>query len=181
MGSYAEQTDFAADHLKNGRGPSHIELNGETSEAAKERVFSAGLLRAIGLLVSSGKRVYVVFDVPELPFLPSNCVARPMFNKQSVCSVERSVVNHRQEGLRRIISCIEKQFPSVYVFDPAPLFCTNALCTPVRKDFSYYFDSHHLSIRGSKVVATALLKFISDTNSAPNAGQPAAMHSPIPL
>src|ERR1017187_9652621 len=162
-GYYAEATDFSADHLLNGKGPSHIGLNGERQQQAKEDVLFTGLENAIGLVTGRRKQVYLVMDIPELPFLPRDCVKRPFFTKLANCHLERSVVAQRQKGLRRIVKRLGSDFPTLEVFDPLPLLCDNSWCNPVVEGFSYYQDSHHLSLRGSELVARSLVGLINRT------------------
>jgi SGNH domain (fused to AT3 domains) len=172
-GYYAETTDFSADHMVNGKGPSHIILRGERQEQSKEDVFSSGLGNAIQSLLAHGKRVYLVVDVPELSFFPRDCVERPFFamTKRADC-YERADIDKRQLGLRRIVRGLQERFPALGVFDPLPLICGGLRCSPVSADFSYYQDSHHLSRRGSKKVAGALVAMINRTEPIRDASPP---------
>jgi hypothetical protein len=166
-GYYGESTDFSADHLVNGKGPSHVRLNGERQQQAKENQLFKGLQNALQLMMGHGKRVYLVVDVPELPFLPRDCIKRFFFRKQTNCSIEREVIEQRQQGLRRIVKRLEERFPALTVFDPLPMLCFNSRCNPVRDDFSYYEDSHHLSPRGSESVARPLVDLINRSGPMP--------------
>jgi hypothetical protein len=171
-GYYGESTDFSADHLVNGKGPSHVRLNGERQQQAKENLLFRGLQNALQLLMGRGKRVYLVVDVPELPFLPRDCINRSFFRKQTNCSIDRGVIDQRQQGLRRIVKALQGQFPALAVFDPLPLLCDNSRCNPVREDFSYYEDSHHLSPRGSESVARPLVALINRSGAMPAPNSP---------
>jgi peptidoglycan/LPS O-acetylase OafA/YrhL len=162
-GYYAETTDFSADHLLNHLGPSHIRLTGERRQESKEEVLFTGLENAIQLLTRQRKQVYLVIDVPEMPFLPRDCIQRPLLTKLTTCYLDRAVVDRRQQGLRRIVKRLQEEFPALSVFDPLPLLCDNSRCNPVLGDFSYYQDSHHLSLKGSQAVAGSLVALINRT------------------
>jgi peptidoglycan/LPS O-acetylase OafA/YrhL len=164
-GYYAETTDYAADHLLNKKGPSHIPLVADRARGlSKEDVLLYGLRNSIALLLKNGKQVYLMIDVPELPFLPTDCGLRPLPIKHPTCDLQRTVVDNRQQGLRKIVSNLRQTFPSLHIFDPLPLLCHAAQCTVVSQDFSYYRDSHHLSLRGSELVGRALVDLINQTS-----------------
>jgi hypothetical protein len=165
-GYYAETTDFSADHRLNGFGPSRYRLESDSPLQSKQEVLALGLRNAISLLLSRDKRVVLVIDVPELPFFPRDCVKRPLI-KPANCHLDKSTVDQRQGGLRTIVTQLQQEFPRIGVFDPLPLFCGENGCDPVRDDFSFYQDSHHLSVRGSEKVARALVAMI---NASPDNG-----------
>jgi hypothetical protein len=166
-GYYAEATDVAADHLQNGFGPSHYQLYSDDPQQTKEEVLVLGLGNAIKLLLSRNKTVFLITDIPELPFFPRDCIKRP-FMKQKNCYVARAAVDQRQRGLRRVVNELQHEFPQIAIFDPLPLLCGEISCNPVNDDFSFYQDSHHLSVRGSETVARSLLTLIDQrfTNGA---------------
>ena len=161
FGEYMEATDVAADHVWRGKGPSQIRLVGPRPDQSKEEVLAIGLENAVEMLVEHHKRVFLMVDVPELPFFPRDCVERPLFTKRTDCSVSRAAVDQRQLGLRRVVARLQERFPTLGVFDPLPLLCGPSECTPVLPDFSFYQDSHHLSRRGSALVAARLLHFMA--------------------
>jgi hypothetical protein len=108
-----------------------------------------------------GRRVVLVVDVPELPFLPRDCVSRP-FARATNCAVPRNVVERRQRGLRRVVARLKEDLPAIEIFDPLPTLCSKGDCVPVRDGEALYQDSHHLSGRGSRLVARALLQELGE-------------------
>jgi hypothetical protein len=82
FGYYAEATDFAADNILAHMRPSQYHLKGELPQQSKEDVLFGGLKNSIGLLIGEGTRVFLVVDVPELPFLPGDCIKRLFVAKQ---------------------------------------------------------------------------------------------------
>ena len=164
-GHYGDTTDVAKDHLLNGKGPSNINIFGDTGRSRAE-AFASGLGAAARLLTGRGKRVIFVIDVPELPFLPRECAWRPLRQPSIECSVSRAEIALRQRTLRQALSRIQQETPNVHLFDPLSELCDGDPCLPVMADRTYYRDSHHLSVRGSERVAAALLPIVTQQESA---------------
>jgi hypothetical protein len=160
-GYYAENNDVSADHLDNGFGPSHYRIESSPPQS-KQEAFGIGLSNMIEAAIGQHKSVYLMIDVPELPFYPRDCI-REEAHGWSACVVSRRAIDARQSGLRSIVSRLVEKWPTVRVFDPLPSVCGVGDCSPVRNNFSYYFDSHHLSLRGSQLVARSFLAFINET------------------
>jgi peptidoglycan/LPS O-acetylase OafA/YrhL len=121
--------------------------------------FAFGLGAAVASLQSSGKRVVIIIDNPELPFFPKQCLSRP-FVTPEVCLISRADVERRQHDSRAVIDSVLKQHPGVMLFDPLGLFCNEETCSPIRNGVMLYFDSHHLSQRGGAEVASRFLNVL---------------------
>jgi hypothetical protein len=122
----------------------------------------------IEVALGQHKSVYLMIDVPELPFFPRDCIREAAFGWAAAsgdCVVSRKAINARQSGLRSIVSGLVEKWPTVGIFDPLPIVCGAGDCTPVPNNFSYYIDSHHMSIRGSQIVGRSFLAFINETES----------------
>ena len=157
-GYYAETTDVPINPLLR---PSQYRINGELRQEPKEDALLSGLENSIQSLLEQRKRVFLVIDEPELPFLPRDCTKRPFFSRQTNCDVDRASVDQRQQGLRRIVQRLEGRFPALGVFDPLPMLCGELRCSPIREGFSYYRDNNHLSVIGSESIAGSLLAQIN--------------------
>jgi peptidoglycan/LPS O-acetylase OafA/YrhL len=164
FGYFSENSDFARDQVNNTDGPASFRLESGTPGLAgftpKENALLAGLRATADKLLAGGHRVVLVIDVPELPFFPIDCIPRP-FAAAARCILPRSVVDQRQRGLRRVVAQLNKELPGIEVFDPLPLLCGDGDCQPVHNGMALYKDSHHLSVRGSRLVAEALLRQIA--------------------
>jgi peptidoglycan/LPS O-acetylase OafA/YrhL len=163
LGSYALNTNLAADHVK-GSGPHETVF--DYPGANKGELLLKGLDAAVTLLRE--KRVVLVLDVPELPFMPRDCLAREYAAPQVAdCSVRRSDVLQRQRQLRAIVAELGARHANLKVFDPLDVLCSADRCAIDRGDFMLYRDSHHLSDRGSRIVARGLLAMIDGASSRP--------------
>lgn len=161
-GYYAESDDVAADHLDNGFGPSHYRIESSPPHS-KQEAFGVGLSNMIKVAIERHKSVYLMIDVPELPFYPRDCIREAAYGGSGGCVVSRRAIVARQSGLRNMVSLLVEKWPTLRIFDPLRAVCGVGDCTPVRNNLSYYFDSHHLSIRGGQIVGQSLLDFIDET------------------
>ena len=165
FGYYAETTDFAADHIGSAFGPSHFRLLSGPPGRSKRDSLAIGLGNTISMLVAQSKKIILAMDVPELPFLPGDCLRRP-FGRPVDCHVDRSVIDRRQQGMREIASRLHREFPEMGVFDPLPVLSDDRGFDPVHEDYSLYRDSHHLSVKGSEKVARALVDMINTSEDS---------------
>ena len=134
-----------------------------TDSLALERAFDAGLERSIRSFTDAGKRVILVVGVPEIGFMPEEClIGRPFGLREvrSPCAVTRAAVDHRNRRYRRLVGALAARIPELEVFDAQPLFCDGALCHAERDQRLLYQDGNHLSLFGSRLVATQLETFI---------------------
>jgi peptidoglycan/LPS O-acetylase OafA/YrhL len=153
-GGYAEATNYAADHIGTPgttMGPQDIVLLGP-GDTKPERL-SAGLARTVETLEAGGKSVVLLLDVPELPFRPRDCITRTL-QAHHPCSIERSAALARQASLRAAATNVQRTHPRLRVFDPLETVCPAGRCQINRSGLLFYRDSHHLSVRGSRIVAT---------------------------
>ena len=130
---------------------------------ALERAFDAGLERSIRSFIDAGKRVILLVGVPEIGFMPEEClIGRPFGLREvrSPCAVTRAAVDHRNRRYRRLVGALAARIPQLEVFDAQPLFCDGALCHAERGQRLLYQDGNHLSILGSRLVAAQLVSFI---------------------
>ena len=153
-GYYAESTDLIDDAPLL---PSLYRVGGEPGET-KEAALARGLDRSITFLLEHGKEVFLMIDVPELPFLPQDCVSRPYRLHSENCSVSQTFIADRQRGIRRTIERILRRHPDVRLFDPLAAVCSADPCRPVKSDQTVYRDNNHLSLHGSELVAESLLQ-----------------------
>ncbi len=152
-GAYPLTSDYAADHLQNKMGPSTISISSTTNpHLHREALFQMGLDKAIEKLVATDKKIILLLDIPELPFLPKDCV-----KKGTECSVSMPEVLRRQAVHRSMLKIIHEKYPSLAIFDPTALFCDSRQCEFKKNDIILYRDSHHLTLDGSNVYAEKLM------------------------
>lgn len=124
-----------------------------------------GLAHEIDALQGAGHQVILFLDVPELDFLPADCVeTRPFhFTSKAVrapCAVDRAAVVESQRPYRAIVGDLAAKYPRLRVFDPLPLLCDARQCDVARDGVMLYRDRNHLSLSGSRLVAGGFLKWL---------------------
>jgi peptidoglycan/LPS O-acetylase OafA/YrhL len=128
----------------------------------KTELIYLGLNATVHALRAAGKEVVLVMDVPELPFLPQDCIGRPgavLFQRS--CELPRQVVELREAEFRQLLARVASNNPGVVVYDPTSLMCDPAFCRFESTDALLYRDSNHLTMTGSEYVASGLLAWLS--------------------
>jgi peptidoglycan/LPS O-acetylase OafA/YrhL len=116
--------------------------------------------RATFAVLSTGgsAHIIVVLDVPELPFEPSSCVARPVMRSlaRKDCAFPTPDWTERSKFVNDEIRSAAADHPNVAIFDPASVLCDARECHAERDGSLLYTDSHHLSQAGATLVAAEL-------------------------
>jgi len=155
-GNYQLTTSYAWEHLQLKNGPESIRIDSPNKELrTRDEMMAYGLGKGIEKVLTSGKKVIVFVDTPELPFSPRDCVRR-----KTDCKVPIQEVADRQRSHRAILDGLKKKYPSISIFDPKSLYCTNTECGFKSGETVVFRDSHHLSIRGSDLFAGKFLEFM---------------------
>ena len=130
-------------------------------------LFYAGLEKTVTLLEQSGKTVVIIIDNPELPFEPRNCIKRPFANLSGKhCFLDRESALIAQKELRNLLLKLQQDHSKLRVYDSFTSLCDSRVCN-FESDYSiYYTDAHHLSQKGSTLVAGHFLKWLDGPASA---------------
>jgi peptidoglycan/LPS O-acetylase OafA/YrhL len=126
--------------------------------ASPQLAIERALERDLRGLLDAGHRVVLVQQVPELDFMPRNCIrVRPVdrwLPERRDCRIERVTVEYRQRAQRtlqqRVVARIDS--PRLQVVDPFEALCDSRYCYAVRDGVLLYRDDHHLSVAGSEFV-----------------------------
>jgi peptidoglycan/LPS O-acetylase OafA/YrhL len=123
-------------------------------DASNAELMARGLERTVAALAAAGKRVVVHLDVPELPFSPRDCVDQPFSGHLvAACELPRAEVLRRQAAQRAAVARALESRPGTQAYDPLPALCDGTTCRFERDDLLIYRDHHHLSVRGSRLLA----------------------------
>ena len=139
--------------------PSAIALNA-AANPEREKIWASYAGLAV-YFARAGKRVIVVAQAPE----PTQDVRRLIFqtpDPSTLPAIDRSVW---QAGSAYLASRLRDLPPDVTVIDPAESFCDESICYAARDGRAYYYDNHHMSVTGARLVADEILR---------RAGQPPA-------
>ena len=147
---------FAADSNGDYRAPG-------TLAPAETAVFERTAHDVLMALLASGKRVVLLLDVPNLNFNIQHCVFDPAAadGEPSVppgCGFDRRAFEARSAPYDQVMAGIVAAHPGLRVFHPSSVLCDDSVCHAMRDGHPLYFDSDHLSRRGTDLVVARLLE-----------------------
>ena len=130
-----------------------------------EQDFQTNLEATIKELTESGKKVIVLDETPNFYFDIYSCLKRPTLgiSTNSECSESVSTINERTKKWHKIFSHLKDKFSSdknVLFLDVREPFCDKENCYAKNGNDFYYLDKHHLTEKGSVVLANYLKKQI---------------------
>jgi hypothetical protein len=126
--------------------------HGSDRERALDRQEAFATLRALS---ARGARTILEAPKPVYRFVPIRC--SDWFNRRNIaCShgpniARAELLAHRQgvlDDMRRVAQAL----PAVTVWDPFPILCAGAVCSPYRGGEPLYFDDNHVSGRGNDLL-----------------------------
>jgi SGNH domain (fused to AT3 domains) len=162
FGNYIAADNYAADHVTKNAGPAQTTLHAKGYEGrSKSDILLFGLENVVTAL--TGKEIVLFVDVPELPFFPTRCIARPLVGIVEDCAIPRSLVDKRQREFRAVLAKLQSVHPQIKLFDPIDVFCNLDVCSPIKGGQLLYNDSHHMSLRASRLVAARFLRTIGSS------------------
>jgi hypothetical protein len=129
-------------------------LAGTTLDAAD--TIRQALHGTVRFLLERHKAIWLIEEIPELPFDVGECFVRPFsFERtgQRPCSVTRSAVDAQQARYRAIVADTKRDFPELRVFDPVPFLCDARECEAAMGGVVIYADRTHLTTGGSMYFA----------------------------
>jgi peptidoglycan/LPS O-acetylase OafA/YrhL len=131
----------------------------------RSELFYLGLEKTVRELESHGKSVVVIIDIPELPFVPRNCLRPSLFGSQYTCKLLTVSALEKQIDLRAMLQRLVKAHPNVRLYDPIGLFCDGENCRYETGNHLLYRDSHHLSLTGSDLVVDDFLRWLPNNQT----------------
>ena len=125
-------------------------------------VFFVSLQNTVDRLISVGKSVFLFLENPEMGVKPGDCNRRPFAFTHIRPKFQ---VSYKQYAARmgHYRQQMEKLFahnPGLVLLDPEPLFCSKTTCFGIRNGQLLYSDDDHLSVAGSKYVASELSSLV---------------------
>ncbi|WP_299844540.1 acyltransferase family protein [uncultured Roseovarius sp.] len=127
----------------------------------REGLLLNGLREAVGLLLSSGKKLRLISENPEMIDHPAHCSTK-LARWLGTCPqrVALSDVNARATQIDRIIRGVKDFHPKLEVFDPRSVLCDAEFCYSGSTEKNWYQTRDHLTPAGSiKLVKEALKGF----------------------
>ncbi len=165
------QTIFIAGHwgyLSSGRfareevGWRHAEV-ATPERAAAFRAAGQQFLREV---VTLGRRVAVLYDIPDLDFQVRHCFdfrpVRPSRDLRERCAVDATGSLARRRPAMELLTALLHDFPSVETYDPQPALCWDDECWAAGDGVPWYFNGDHLTAIGSDRVVADLARTLGE-------------------
>lgn len=127
----------------------------QTQDAARE-LYWAGLREIVFRLIKSGKKVYLMYPIPELPadiskvLAPFSIYSTISGNKLTQTSPISYYLQRNEFILRKLDSL--KNEPGIYFIKPMESFCDAGYCKAVQDNKALYVDDHHVSVYGAELI-----------------------------
>jgi peptidoglycan/LPS O-acetylase OafA/YrhL len=126
----------------------------ENLQAFPAHEWQEKLTKTIKLLTNSGKKVYLIEDVPRFSFSPSRCKYVGRFGSSNLCG---EADQHFSSTYMSSFHSLASSNPDLSIIQIHPLFCGHGQCTMALHGNLYYRDDNHLNVSGSNFVAGSIV------------------------
>lgn len=135
--------------------------SGDTAGRAGPELTLEGLSRTIETLRARQLKVVLVRDTPDIGSeLVEYCKLTPRFNPRDCSMPRREYLEYRRQE-DELLRGLRKKFPDLAVFDPIDSLCDQERCYLMRNGVLLFRDNHHLSVNGSKLLASDLKRWMA--------------------
>jgi hypothetical protein len=114
----------------------------------------------ISRLLKSGKNVYVLYPVPELPVDINKAVTSfSIFSDDRMIDLERSTSAEYYFKRNEFIITKLDALPyaeNLHAIKPFEILCGGGYCPAVKDNNVLYFDDHHLSLSGAELIVESI-------------------------
>lgn len=108
------------------------------------------LADTVARLVASGKKVYLIDDIPDFPFEPSRCRLKgSTFTFPNGCAIPRQDIEQMHQPTLTMLRSVTHSTPGVHLIETYRHFCGASHCSMTHGDELLYRDTDHLNITGS--------------------------------
>ena len=119
--------------------------------------------KGISKLLSAGKRVVLVYPIPEQGWnIPVRATkAKLLGSELSKTSVKREVIERRYSEVVSLFDSLGENKNLVRIF-PTKIFCDENRCASNLQGVPLYYDDDHLSNEGAKLVVKEIMKNLTN-------------------
>ncbi|MGO4705898.1 acyltransferase family protein [Microvirga sp. 2MCAF38] len=108
------------------------------------------ILETTGVLLESGKELYITDDVPSFPFDPDKCRLKRFLSTKQNCEIDIKNVNYQLSAFKPALERVVKKDPRVKLLETSKFFCNKTVCKMTNGEDILYRDTNHLNIKGSQ-------------------------------
>lgn len=109
--------------------------------------------------LAKDRKVYLIRPIPEmLVDVPRFAARKALLGKGPVISISEQEYADRHEFVKQSQDLAAVRCDGVDVLDPTPFLCEAERCAGVKDGRALYYDSHHLSEHGNKLLVPMFTK-----------------------
>ncbi len=138
--------------------PEYKKFNEKAGQAlaTSEEILWESLSEIVSRLVTSGKRVYLLYPIPELPAHISKLVTPfSIYNHDYPLDLTNTVSKEHYEGRNKFILDKLDGFAfnnNVIPIKTYDILCNDNFCPAIEGEYALYFDDNHLSVEGARIL-----------------------------
>lgn len=134
------------------------------------QVMYYSLLKLIDQLIKLDKKVYLFYPSPEfsidVPQYLGMKLTHPFIFSAQNQSLPLDEHQYRQRRVKRLFEQLKQKFPQIELVETQDVFCNQEECPIASEKFEpYYYDQHHLSVKGSMLLSPIFEKIILENNT----------------
>ena len=116
------------------------------------------LLNVINLLTDSGKKVYLIDNIPRFLHDPNDCKSdRFLSTQSSPCEINLAEANKQKLFVENLFTKISEKRPDVGIIRIRENLCSKAGCSMTMGGKIFYRDPYHLNLNGSRFIGTKIV------------------------
>jgi peptidoglycan/LPS O-acetylase OafA/YrhL len=121
-------------------------------------VLNSGTDHLIGELLSTGKTVIYVVDVPYFRDTPESCQSKFLVAKTDQCVFNKADMNVPFKAYFDVLNRIKARYPKLKILNAEDMLCHKDTCAQHDGKQYFYVDKDHLSVYGSERVLAGLFE-----------------------
>jgi len=123
------------------------------SNEQKQRDYRDSLIEMFDTLTKLPRaKVVFVYQTPEYPFAPNNCLRRATLADTWACPVSRSFEDAYNAQYRNIVDDVLLLYPQIDTLDPMQILCDADNCYAAKDGQLLYNDDTHINVLGAQLI-----------------------------
>ncbi len=127
----------------------------EKLQVYTDETWKTQLTQTLNALTASGKRVFLIDDVPHFSFIPSRCKYVGRLGVANKCSDPDQRGNSAYMPALKALASASKNVGTIEIYQ---MFCDQEICTMAQGGVLHFRDDNHLNVDGSVFAADAIVK-----------------------
>lgn len=113
--------------------------------------------KTIKALLSAGKQVAVMPDLPQFAFDPQRCKFQRPLTQTTHCDESMESYATKRQTYLPVLQDVKRLNPNMTLMDIADVMCGNGVCSMQRDGQVLYRDNNHLNVPGSQYVGAQIV------------------------